>query len=109
MLRAMYDVSWRSHPTNKSRYGNLPRISSLIRSRRLGLAGHVTLHKEPAAKLLLWSPDAKRRVGRPNITLNTVLIEDTGMAPNEMITEMRDIDYWRKNFVNASPTPTGVG
>ena len=64
MLRAMYDVSWRSHLTNK--YGNLPRISSVIRSRRLALAGHVTSHEEPATKLLLWSPDAKRRVGRPS-------------------------------------------
>ena len=53
MLRAAYNISWRRHPKNKSLYGSLPRVSDVVRRRRLALAGHVTRHGEPAGRLLL--------------------------------------------------------
>ena len=56
MLRAIYNISWRDHITNKTLYGSLPRISEVVKRRRLMLAGHVSLHEEPAGKLFLWSP-----------------------------------------------------
>ena len=50
MLRAIYNLSWMDHPTNASVYGSLPRISEVVRCRRLALAGHTARHNEPAGR-----------------------------------------------------------
>ena len=78
ILRAVNNISWHDHVTNKSPYGRLPCISIVVKHRRLALAGHVSCHNEPAGKVLLWSPEVKRRVWRPHITVNTLLENDTG-------------------------------
>jgi hypothetical protein len=109
MLRAVYDISWRDHVTNKVLYGTLPRISEVVRTRRLALAGHVSRHDDPAGRLLTWTPDAKRRVGRPYVTIKDLLEKDTGLSGKELLTAMQDRKYWRKNFVNTSPIPDGIG
>ena len=109
MLRAAYNISWKSHPTNKSLYGSLPRVSEVVRRRRLALAAHVTCHDEPAGRLLLWSPDAKRRVGRPYVTLKAIIEEETGLTGTDLLSAMADRELWSSEFVNISPTPTGIG
>ena len=109
MLRAAYNISWRRHPTNESLYGSLPHVSDVVRCRRLALAGHVTRHGKPAGRLLLWSPDAKRRVGRPYITLKAIIEEDTGLTGADLLTAMSDRGIWSPNFVNVSPPPAGIG
>lgn len=109
MLRTIYNISWREHYTNKSLYGNLSRISLVVNRRRLALAGHVTRHDELAGKLLLWTPDAKRRVGRPYVTIKALLEKDTGLSGRDLLTAMKDRKYWCSNFVNASPPPEGIG
>jgi len=40
MLRKALNISWRAHFTNELLYGDLPNISTMIRTRRLKLAGH---------------------------------------------------------------------
>ena len=77
MLRAVYNISWRDHVANKSLYGRLPRISIVVKRRRLALAGHVSRHSEPAGMVLLWSPEVKRRVG---ISVKTLPENDTGLS-----------------------------
>ena len=109
MLRSAYDISWKSHTTNKSLYKSLPRVSEVVKRRRLALAGHVTRHNEPAGRLLLWSPDANRRTGRPNITLKKIIEEETGLSGKELLSVMADRDLWTSGFVNVSPAPTGIG
>ena len=109
MLRAVYNISWKSHPTNKMLYGSLPQISLVVQRRRLALAGHVTRHNEPAGKLLLWTPNAKRRVGRPYVTLKSLIEMDTGLTGSELLAAMNDRMVWSSNFVNASPLPQGIG
>ena len=104
MLRRIYNISWKSHPTNKSLYGNLPKVSSVVKRKRLALAGHTYLQNEPAAKLLLWSPDVKMRVGRPKFTLKMQLLEDTELLVEELDKVMKDRVCWRNNFVNAPLT-----
>ena len=100
MLRTVYNVSWRDHITNQVLYGSLPRISSVVKSRRLALAGHVSRHDEPAGKLLLWSPTGKRRIGRPHITIKKLLEKDTGLSGTDLLTAMRERGSWIKNFVH---------
>ena len=109
MLRLAYNISWKSHPTNKALYGSLPRVSEVVRRRRLALAGHVCRHDEPAGKLLLWSPDAKRRVGRPYVTLKSIIEEETGLTGTELISAMADRELWQSEFIHVSPAPTGIG
>ena len=107
MLRTIYNISWRAHITNKSLYGHLPRISTVVKCRRLVLAGHVSRHNEPAGLVLLWSPEVKRRVGRPYITIKTLLEKDTGLSGTQLLVPMEDRASWLKNFVNVSPSSDG--
>ena len=80
-------------------YGKLPRISNVVRRRRLALAGHVSRHDEPAGKLLFWIPEENRRIGRPNITLRQIIEDDTGLSGKDLATAMSDRDKWRKDYV----------
>ena len=70
MLRAVLNISKDEHVTNKQLYGDLPRLSSKIASRRMRLAGHCHRHQElPASKLVLWNPGrGHRSQGRPTPT-----------------------------------------
>ena len=78
-------LSWRDHVTNKLLHGCLPCISIVVKRRRLALAGHVSCHNEPAGKVLLWSPEVKRQVGRPQITVKTLLENDTGLSGSQLL------------------------
>ena len=40
MLRAILNKSWKQHPTNDQLYGNIPKVSDIIRERRTRFAGH---------------------------------------------------------------------
>ncbi|CAH1252612.1 Hypp960 [Branchiostoma lanceolatum] len=66
----------------------------LYRKRRLALAGHVARHEEMAAKVLLWEPDAKRKRGRPNLTLKKVLEEEVGLKDYNLLAAMLDRNAW---------------
>ena len=79
LLRAVQGFSWKDKIPNTVLYGNLPKISDKIRSRRLRLAGHIQRHTEEAAHhLLLWNPvEGKRKNGRPMKTFIKQLAEDT--------------------------------
>ena len=57
MLQKTQNMSWRHHMTNQELYGSLPRLTTIVRQRRLCLAGHVMRHDEAANKVLLWKPD----------------------------------------------------
>ena len=48
MLWKTLNVSWHHHMTNQELYGSLPRITTIVRRRRLRLAGHVMCHDEVA-------------------------------------------------------------
>ena len=107
MLRAVYNMSWRDHVTNKSPYGRLPHILIAVKRRRLALAGHVSRHNEPARKVLPWSPEVKRRVGRPHITVKTLLENDTGLSGSQTPAAMEDRASWFENFMNVPPSIDG--
>ena len=57
LLRKALNVSWRQHLTNEKLYGDLPKVTTKIRQRRMRLAGHCVRHPEEMAhKLVLWEP-----------------------------------------------------
>ena len=108
MLRSIYSVSWRDHISNKVLYGNLPSVSTIVRRRRLALAGHVVRGKEPAGELLFWEPEGPRRVGRPRSTLKQIIEGDIGLKDQELRSVMVDRKIW-KGFINASPESEDFG
>ena len=79
MLRRVKDISWKDRISNAQLYGQIPKLSTIIKRRRLALAGHVARHKEPA------------------ITLKEVLQKDTRRTSSELRTAMAVRQKWRKN------------
>ena len=57
MLRAALNVTWEDHVTNADLYGYLPRLSDIIRQKRMRLAGHCVRHPElTASEMIFWEP-----------------------------------------------------
>ena len=101
MLRMVLGVSWRDRISNDILYGNLPKLSDKIKSRRLKLAGHCIRHPELlACDLVTWEPEAQRgeaKRGRPKQSYLSTLIRDVGTKTKEELrTLMRDRDLWRR-------------
>ena len=69
MLRKVQNISWKAYVTSKDLYSPLPCPSEIIKRRRLALIGREFRHNEPAGKVLFWTPEEPRQVGRPNTTL----------------------------------------
>jgi hypothetical protein len=103
MLRTALNIHWSSHTTNEVLYGNLPRVSDKIASRRLNLAGHCFRHPELSAQpLVLWEPrHGHRGRGRPKATYIDMLKRDTGASDvTELASLMADRKLWRKRVVD---------
>ena len=66
LLRLATDTSWKEKITNVQLYRGLPKITDVIKDRRLRLAGHCIRHNDEIANnLILWTPKTgKRNRGR---------------------------------------------
>ena len=97
MLRKALDVNWKSHITNKELYGDLPKVTTKIKIRRLQFAGHCKRHAERiVAKLVTWRPTHGHRLpGRPTKTYVDLLQDDTGYTTAEVESCMLDRKMWR--------------
>ena len=108
MLRKILNVHWSSHTPNNVLYGNVPRVSDKIASRRLKLAGHCYRHPElEAQRLILWEPKhGQKHRGRPRMNYMDTRKRDTGAKScNEIATLMEDRVIWR-NVVVGRLRPT---
>ena len=92
------------HTTNKVLYGNLRKISNVIRERRLRFAGHIYRHDDqPVHQLLFWTPKhGKRSVGGPALTYVDVLCKDTGLSVAELWSLMADRELWAETVRTSS-------
>ena len=84
MLRKVQNISWKAYVTSKDLYGPFPCPSEIIKRRRLALVGCESRHNEPAGKVLFWTPEEPRRVGRPNTTLKKVPEDDIELEVTEL-------------------------
>ena len=102
LLRAALNISWRQHTTNKELYGDLPRVSTTLRERRLRFSGHCWRSKaEVIPKLLFWQPTQGRRSrGRPAQTYIDQMERDTGLLRTEIPTVMEDRKEWKDLILN---------
>ena len=97
MLRSELGFSWLDHIRNEELYGNLPVVTSKIRTRRLRLVGHLKRHPEEIGhQLIMWSPhQGHRNRGKPTMTYIKQLERDTGLTVEEMGAQMMDREFWR--------------
>ena len=85
MLRAIFNKSWRQHPTRHQLYGHLPPITKTIQVRRTRHAGHCWRSKdELICNVLIWTPTyGQAKAGRPARTYKQQLCEDIGCNPED--------------------------
>ena len=104
LLRRIFGISWKSHTSNRDLYGDLPKLSNIIRERRLRFAGHIYRHEQQIANtVLFWSPShGKRKRGHPFLTYVDVLCNDTGLSVVELKSAMLDREVWRVIVVKNS-------
>lgn len=98
LLKRVQNLNWVDHPTLNEIYNGLPRISSILTSRRLRFAGHCFRTKdEIISDLLLWSPIGPIRSRK--LTFLDTLKRETGLEIEEIKTAMLDRELWREGFV----------
>ena len=97
MIRTVLDIPWKRHITNKELYGDLPKLSSTLKERRLRFIGHVwSRTDETAQKLLLWEPtQGKRKPGKPTYTYVDQLRDDAGLEKYHLKEMMQKREEWR--------------
>ena len=99
LLRRALNISWRSHVSNQELYGDIPKLSSTIRQRRMRFAGHCSrASSQPISKLLFWTPSqGKRGRGAGIKTYHKQLKEDTKLTSElEIQRLMADRLLWRQ-------------
>ena len=94
LLRRAQNLSWKSHSSISQIYGKLPRVSSLVKYRRVQFAGHcLRADAEIISSLLLWRPSYGKSRGR-KLAFPDVITRDTGLSTEDLRTAMRDRDVW---------------
>ena len=106
LLMRVKNISWKRHPTIQQIYGDLPRVSQLIKARRLQFAGHCfRASKEVVSSFILWKPKPNGR-RRNGLTYPDVLSRDSGISQSELGGAMGDRDTWRsivKSILSTAP------
>ena len=101
MLRAIFNKSWRQHPTRHQLYGHLPPITKTIQVRRTHTGHCWRSRDELISDVLLWTPTYGRaKAGRPARTYIQQLCEDTGCSPEDLPEAMNNREKWRERFRN---------
>ena len=108
MLRAVQNVSWKQHLTNKELYNGCLKLTDKIRETRLRNAGHYWRSKSEAiSQVLLWEPThGKRKQGCPECTFVDQLGDDLGCQKEELPTLMEDRVSWRSHVMNIRTSST---
>ena len=98
LLRAIFNKSWRQHPTRHQLYGHLPPITKTIQVRRTRHVGHCWRSgDELKSDVLLWTPTYGRaKAGRPARTYIHQLCENTGCSPEDLLEAMNDREKSRE-------------
>lgn len=96
LLMRVKHLSWKQHPNKTSIYGDLPPVSSIVRSKRVQFAGHCfRATSEIISPLVLWKPSSVGRRSR-KLTYVDTLVRDTGLDIQDLKTAMLDRNCWRE-------------
>ena len=95
LLMRAQNLSWKRHPKIAQIYGKLPRVYTLVKSRRVQFAGRCfRADSEIISSLLLWKPTFDHTRGR-KLSFPDVISRDTGIRTQDMGTVMKDREVWR--------------
>ena len=98
MLWAIFNKSWKQHPTKQQLYGHLPPIMKTIKIRWTGHAGHCWRSREKLiSDVLLWTPSHDwAKAGQPAQTYIQQLCVDMGCSPEDLPEAMDNREGWQE-------------
>ena len=96
MLQAIFNKSWRQHPTKQQLSGHQPPITKTIQVRRARHARHCWRRKDKLIRdVLLWIPShGQVKAGRPVGTYIQQLCADIGCSLEDLPESMDDRERW---------------
>ena len=81
LLMMVLELNWKDHPIRVEIYGSFPRVSKVVRERRLNFAAHCSRRQnELVSELIFWMPSQ----GRPRFIYPKLLSQDTGLESQEL-------------------------
>ena len=96
LLMRVKNLSWKHHPSKQQIYGDLPPVSSLVKSKRVQFAGHcLRASSEIISPVILYK---SHPIGRRSRKLNYIdtIVRDTGLLEQDLKPSMLDRECWRK-------------
>ena len=94
LLRRVQNIHWTEHATLEKIYGSLPRVSHVLRSKRLQFAGHCfRATDEVISSVVLWKPGFTTISKK--MTYPGRIARDTGLEVDDLGTAMGDREAWR--------------
>ena len=91
MFRAVFGFTWRDRITNEDLYGELSKITAVLKARRLRSIGDIWRRNEELVCLLIWEPkQGTRKRQRPAITYVDQLKNDIGFLTEELKNTIED-------------------
>ena len=96
MQRAIFNKSWRQHPTKQQLYGHLPPITKTIKIRGTRHAEHCWRSRDELISDVPLSSYGRAKAGRPARTYIQQLCEDTGCSPEDLPEAMNDREEWQE-------------
>ena len=105
LLMRAQNLSWKRHPKIAQIYGKLPRVSTLVKSRRVQFAGRCfPADSEIISSLLLWKPTFDHTRGR-KLSFPDVISRDTGIRTQDLGKVMKVREVWRSIVNSMISTP----
>ena len=100
LLMKVQNINWKQHFTLEQIYGNLPKVSDVVRMRRNCFADHcIGLKEKIISDLLFWSLPHQKRGRNPLIYLET-LVRDNDTDITDLVNIMENKNLW-KRLVNS--------
>ena len=94
LLMLAQSLCWKRNPTISEIYNQLPRVSCLVKSRRVQFAGHCDrADGEVISALLLWRQDYGQR-SRGSLSFPDIISRDTDTRAEDLGTAMQDRSFW---------------
>ena len=95
LLRRVLNLSWRNHTILEMIYGDLPRVSTLVRKGRVQFAGHCGRATDELVSLfVMWRYSSTRNRSR-ELTHPDRIQRDTSISKEYLLGAMADREYWK--------------
>ena len=95
-VMGLQNINWKQHFTLEKIYGNLPKVSDVVRMRRNRFTGHCLRAKEQIISVLLfWSLPHQKR-GRKPLSYPETLVRDNDTDIPDLVNIMENRNLWKR-------------